>query len=85
MDFERKDTQDNQDWIDEVLGTGSPQRDLGPDEHAVYAAGLIHPDDMELEMILAEHRQEALEAEISAAVEAVQRMKKNLGRYVTVL
>lgn len=70
MDYERKDMQDNQDWIDEVLGSGSPQRDLGPDEHAVYSAGLIHPDDMELEMILAEHRQEALEAEISAAVEA---------------
>lgn len=71
MDFERTDTQDNQDWIDEVLGTGSPQRDLGPDEHAVYTAGLIHPDDMELELILSEHRQAALEEEISASVEAV--------------
>jgi len=71
MDFEPKDRQEDQDWIDQILGAGSPQRDLGADEHAVYSAGLIHPDDMELELILAEHRQEALEAEISAAVEAV--------------
>ncbi len=71
MDYENKDTQENQDWVDEILGSASPERELGPDEHAVYSAGLIHPDDMELEMILAEHRQEELEAEISASVEAV--------------
>lgn len=71
MDYENKDMQGNQDWVDEILGSAGPERDLGPDEHAVYSAGLIHPDDMELEMILAEHRHEELEAEISAAVEAV--------------
>lgn len=71
MDNNRKDMPGNQDWLDDVLGKASPEKDLGPDEHAVYAAGLIHPDDMELEMILAEHRRNELEEEISAAVEAV--------------
>ena len=46
------------DWLDEILGTAATQSELGPDEDAVAAAGLIHPDDLELEMILAEHRQE---------------------------
>ena len=62
---------DNQDWIDEILGAGNSQEKLGPDEYAVSSAGLIHPNDMELEMILEEHRQAELEAEISASVEAV--------------
>ena len=58
MDYERNDTPQSEDWIDEVLGESTVQDEIGPDEHAVSSAGLIHPDDMELEMILAEHREE---------------------------
>ena len=71
MDYENKDLPENQDWLDDILGSAAPQKELGPDEHAVYSAGLIHPDDMELEMILAEHRQADLEDEIYATVESV--------------
>ena len=71
MDYENKDMPENQDWLDEVLGSAGPESELGPDEHAVYSAGLIHPNDLELEMILAEHRQEELETEIAGTVEAV--------------
>lgn len=46
-------SEDNQ-WLDEILGTAETARELGPDELAVQAAGLTHPDDMELEQILAE-------------------------------
>ena len=58
MDFERNDTPQPEDWLDDILGEAPPEVELGPDEHAVQSAGLIHPDDMELEMILAEHRQD---------------------------
>ena len=58
MDYERNDTPQGEEWIDDVLGESPLQSELGPDEHAVHSAGLIHPDDMELEMILAEHREE---------------------------
>ena len=58
MDYERNDTPQGEEWIDDVLGESPLQSELGPDEHAVHSAGLIHPDDMELEMILAEHRDE---------------------------
>ena len=58
MDYERNDTPQGEDWIDDVLGASTVQDEIGPDEHAVQSAGLIHPDDMELEMILAEHRDE---------------------------
>lgn len=71
MENERKDMPESQDWIDDVLGAASPEKDLGPDELAVYSAGLIHPNDVELEQILAEQRQTDLEDEISAAVESV--------------
>ena len=57
MDFERNDTPCDDEWIDDVLGAPAVQEVIGPDEHAVHSAGLIHPDDMELEMILAEHRE----------------------------
>ena len=45
-------TDDN--WLDSILGTSTPSAELGPDELAVSAAGLTHPDDLELEKILAE-------------------------------
>ena len=58
MDYEHNDTPQSEDWIDDVLGESPLQDEIGPDEHAVQSVGLIHPDDMELEMILAEHREE---------------------------
>lgn len=45
---------ENSNWLDEILGTETPLRELGPDELAVQAAGLTHPDDLELEKILSE-------------------------------
>lgn len=45
---------ENENWLDEILGTGESVKELGPDELAVQAAGLTHPDDMELEKILSE-------------------------------
>jgi len=58
MDNERNDIPQQKDWLDDVLGAPVPEKELGPDETAVAAAGLINPDDMELEMIIAEHRQD---------------------------
>lgn len=42
------------DWLDEILGSADQQGELGPDILAVTSARLTHPDDMELEKILAE-------------------------------
>ena len=42
------------DWLDEILGTKNTPKELGPDEIAVAAAGLTHPDDAELEKIIQE-------------------------------
>lgn len=41
-------------WLDNILGTATPPAELGPDELAVTAAGLVHMDDMDLEKILSE-------------------------------
>ena len=58
MDNERKDNQLPQDdnWLDEILGTPTTVNEIGPDENAVSSAGLTHPDDLELERIMAEDR-----------------------------
>jgi len=56
MDNE-KNLQPEQDnaWFHELLDTPQePQQELGLDESAIYAAGLIHPSDMELEKIISE-------------------------------
>ena len=52
MDNETKNT--GSDWLDEILGTKNTPKELGPDEIAVAAAGLTHPDDAELEKIIQE-------------------------------
>ena len=41
-------------WLDEVLDPPNATNEIGADEHAVYTAGLTHPNDVELERILAE-------------------------------
>ena len=52
MDNETKNT--GSDWLDEILGTNNTPKELGPDEVAIAAAGLTHPDDAELEKIIQE-------------------------------
>lgn len=42
------------EWLDEILGSQEPTEELGPDLLAVTSARLTHPDDVELEKILAE-------------------------------
>ena len=56
MDNEQNkvDLPENDNWLDEMLGEAGTPKELGPDELAVQAAGLTHPDDLELEQILAE-------------------------------
>ncbi len=42
------------DWLDSILPPAPAQEEIGPDEHAVSAAGLTHPDDMEIDRIIQE-------------------------------
>ena len=53
MDNENNNTT-SQDWLDEILGKSPQKEELGPDEGAVYSAGLTDPKDAELERILSE-------------------------------
>lgn len=56
MDNENRNPNPSDDskWLDEILGIGEEAHELGPDELAMQAAGLTHPNDMELEQILSE-------------------------------
>ena len=47
---------DNQEtkWLDDILGATNAPKEIEADEHAVYTAGLTHPNDVELERILEE-------------------------------
>lgn len=55
MDHEQNNLPEkNENWLDNILGTQDTAKELGPDELAVQAAGLTHPDDLELEKILSE-------------------------------
>ena len=42
------------EWLDEVFGAADVKEELGPDLLAVTSARLTHPNDVELEKILAE-------------------------------
>ena len=52
--MENQNNTSGSDWLDEILGTKNTPKELGPDEIAVAAAGLTHPDDAELEKIIQE-------------------------------
>ena len=52
----------NEDWLDEILGVQDEKQELGPDEQAIAAAGLTHPDDLELERIVQETMAEDFES-----------------------
>ena len=54
----------NNDWMDEVLGKAEPESQLGPHEEAIRSAGLTRPEDWELEKILAEDWSEQPEMEL---------------------
>ena len=49
-----KQNHNNDNWLDEILGPQESSGQLGADEQAIRSAGLTHPDDWELEKILAE-------------------------------
>lgn len=72
MDNENRnpDVSEDSKWLDEILGIGEAPRELGPDELAVQAAGLTHPDDMELEQILSEDWDSIPDPEVTAEPEA---------------
>ena len=59
----------NENWLDEVLGKQNTAKEISFDEAALNAAGLIHPDDAELERIvqetLAENWDDAEQEELS--------------------
>lgn len=60
-------------WLDEILGLKKTGQEVGPDESAVYSAGLTHPDELEIERIvretMAENWGEASDKETSAPTE----------------
>ena len=58
------DKQNQNDWMDEVLGKAEPESQLGPHEEAIRSAGLTRPEDWELEKILAEDWSEQPEMEL---------------------
>ena len=47
-------SQPDSGWIDEILSAPAEGQEIGPDEHAVSSAGLIHHEDAELERIITE-------------------------------
>ncbi len=48
------DNENKENWLDEILGTDTPSDSIGVNELAASAAGLTHPEDRELEQIMAE-------------------------------
>ncbi len=57
-EVEALDTQ----WLDDVLAAPEAPPEIGPDEMAVAAAGLTHPEDAELEEIMQQVKQEDWQA-----------------------
>lgn len=53
MENQNKDNV-NENWLDDILGRQNTARQISFDEAALSAAGLIHPDDAELEKIVQE-------------------------------
>lgn len=57
MDHEQNNSQPEKkvdNWLDDVLDKPDLAKELGPDEQAVYSAGLTHPSDAEIEEIIQE-------------------------------
>ena len=51
---ENRESQDVQEWLDDLLVSPEHAKEIGPDEQAVYSAGLSNIEDAALEKILAE-------------------------------
>ena len=52
--------QDGEDaWLNSILGEQELPRELAADEEAVAEAGLVHPEDMELEQIIRQTKEDA--------------------------
>lgn len=62
----------NDDWLDELLGKQNVPKELGPDELAVSAAGLTHPDELDLDRIVQETLAEAAKEEAAREASAHQ-------------
>jgi len=62
----------NEDWLDELLGKQNVPKELGPDELAVSAAGLTHPDELDLDRIVQETLAEAAREEAARAATPAQ-------------
>ena len=79
---EAKTSVQKDNWLDEILGTTATMRELGPDELAVHAAGLAHPEDMELEKILAEDWDQSMidVTKVSGAVVQMPSYYINVGK-----
>lgn len=74
MDFEKKDSRQSQeDWLDEILGEQEAVGEIEADEHAITSAGLTHPNDAELDAILAENWDE------DQVVEEIQKTMDHTG------
>ncbi len=56
MDNEQKNsvTPEDSQWLNELFGESTPTEQIGPDASADLTAGLVRPEDAELEQILAE-------------------------------
>lgn len=70
MDNENKKNPNS--LFDDILEAPATSKEIGPDEQAVSAAGLTHPDELELERIMAEVRQEEENAVAEEEPEAEQ-------------
>ncbi len=53
MDKQHNDS-NQENWLDEILGKPAETKEIETDETAATAAGLTHPDDLELERIVQE-------------------------------
>lgn len=63
-------------WLDELLGIQQKPTELGVDEHAVNAAGLTKPEDLELEQIVNETLAENWEEEPEKEPEPIEEIDK---------
>lgn len=69
MENERNESQlpQEENWLENLLAKPAAAEEIGADEQAVSSAGLTHPNDLELEQIMAEILQENEEEKEVAA------------------
>ena len=62
---------EDQAWLDDLLSNPAPKPEIVADEQAVSAAGLTHPDDLELEKILSENWDDVEDLPVEPIAEVV--------------